>query len=106
MNHASAYVIGLTPYHLLKIDMAAYANVDLLCFEERIGRITHGFYNLCEVTLIPDRETARDVLKEIQLRYNEIAVYNNNILAATIEGNDFDPNKLHIYEVNVGMDVI
>ena len=87
--------------------MRAYVNADCTAFEELVGRIVHGFYNICEVTLIPDRETAKDIVREIQQRYDEIAVYNNNIFETTVNGTDrFDPNKLHIYEVNIGMEVM
>jgi hypothetical protein len=106
MNYASAYVIGLTPFHLLDIEHSLYFVRDFTDTELLISRITHGFHNLYDVTLIPDLETAKDLVKQIQQRYDEIAVYNNNILETVIEGtNDFDPNKLHIYEVNIGMEV-
>lgn len=103
MKNASAYVIGLSPYHLLKIELAAFANADCTRFEERIGRIKHGCFELCDVPLIPDLDTATDMVEEIKRRYNEIQVFNINLFEVTITGtNDFDPNELHIYEVNIG----
>lgn len=106
MNYASAYVIGLTPFHLLDIESSLFWVNNFTDTAVLISRITHGFHNLYDVSLIPDLETAKDIVKQIQQRYDEIAVYNNNILETVIEGtNDFDPNKLHIYEVNIGMEV-
>lgn len=103
MYNTSAYVIGLSPHHLLKIELGAFANADCTNFEERIGRIKHGYLELCNVPLIPDLDTAKDMVEEIKQRYNEIQVFNINTLEVTITGtNDFDPNELHIYEVNIG----
>ena len=107
MNHVCAYVIGLTPYKLLNIECSLYWNRDFTNTTVQISRITHGFHDLCEVRLIPDLDTARDLVREIQQRYDEITILNNNIFEAIIDDtNGFDPNKLHIYKVNIGMEVI
>lgn len=94
MNYASAYVIGLTPYNLLKIDYRAYADEKCLKFVERIGRIKHGHFKICDATLIPDLNIAKDMITDIRLRH------------AIIEGAEsIDLSKLHIYEANIGMEV-
>lgn len=94
MNHASAYVIGFTPYNLLKIDYRAYVNEECTKFVERIGRIKHGYFKICDATIIPDLNTAKDMLTDIWSRH------------AIIEGTEsLDLSKLHVYEVNIGMEV-
>lgn len=97
-----SYVIGLTPRNLINIEFGFNWSNGAI----PIQRITHGFRNVDEATIIGGLDNAKDVLKEIQDRYNEIGCYARTILESLIDGNDIDPMKLHIYEVRVGREVM
>ena len=46
MNYASAYVIGLTPFHLLDIESSLFWVNNFTDTAVLISGITHGFHNL------------------------------------------------------------
>lgn len=96
-----SYVIGLTPRNLIEIEFDFNWNNG----EPFIRKITHGFRHVDEATIIGELKNAHEILKEIQDRYNEINFCARTVLEGIIDGNDIDPIKLHIYEVNVGKEV-
>lgn len=106
MNHASAYVIGLSPYHLLNIEYSVFTDYELSSFESMIIRIEHGTYKLPEASWFNSLDAAKEALEEIKERYNEIRVRHRYVVDSIVDGDDFDPSKLHIYEVNIGMEVV
>lgn len=106
MNHACAYVIGLSPYHLLDIEYSVFTDYDLSGFVPMIVSIEHGTYKLSEASWFYSLDAAKEALEEIKERYDEISVCNHYAVDSIVDGDDFDPNKLHIYEVNIGMEVV
>lgn len=97
-----SYVIGLSPYNLLDIKFSLDYNICKVVISE----ITHGMMNVDEATIIGGEKHAYEILQEIKERYNDIRVVAPTILESIIDGNDIDPMKLHIYEVNVGKEVM
>lgn len=102
MKMTDSYVIGLSPSNLLDIQ---------LCFDfdsEKtvVNKIVHGMMHIDEATIIGGEEYAHELLQEIRERYNDIMVFAPNILESVHDGNDIDPMKLHIYEVNVGKEIM
>lgn len=97
----NTYVIGLSRSNLLSLEY----RFDYKTGEDYLLRITHGLRDLEFATLIEGEETAYKTLQEIKDKYNEVNVVVSNIFEAVVNGNDFDPNQLHIYEVNIGREI-
>ena len=94
------YVIGLNPWSLLTIKREA-VTFDFINIESRITKVTHHIDNLGEATLFSKGSEAVDVLKEIKSRYDEIHVEDVSPVGAVLNGNDIDPNDLHIYVLDI-----
>lgn len=97
----NAYVIGLSPRDLLVIQEA----FDFDTCEFTITKIVHSINELAGASLIYGLDRAKDILKDIQERYEMIHVSSTIMLVNVIDGPDVDPMKLHIYEVNVGKEI-
>lgn len=97
-----SYVIGLSPYNLLDIEFGFDVNGGKVY----IRKITHGMMHVDEATIIGGEQNAYEVLQEIKDRYDHIQVVAPTILESCINGNDIDPEQLHIYEVHVGREVV
>lgn len=92
------YVIGLSQIDLLNIGWKFDFNED----KTKIYSIIHGLTSVYDATPFNNLDDARDTVKEIQERYEQIIVRSIDIVDSLINGNDFDPMQLHIYEVRVG----
>lgn len=99
--NTDVYVIGLSRTNLLRIEWGMnWSNG-----EAKVNTITHGISYLEEATLIGSEKIAYETLQEIKDNYENIVVICPNIVEACINGGDIDPEKLHIYEVNIGKEI-
>ena len=97
-----SYVIGLSPCNLLDIEFGFEWGDGAV----KIRKIMHGMINIDEATIIGGEKRAYQVLQEIKDRYDQITVVAPTILESCIHGNDIDVEKLHIYEVKIGREVM
>ena len=97
----NVYVIGLSRTNLLHIEWSMnWSNGTA-----KVNSITHGVRYLEDATLIPGEKEAYETLQEIKENYENIVVICPNIVEACITGGGIDPEKLHIYEVNIGKEI-
>lgn len=96
-----AYVIGLSPANLLNIGWS----FDFNGCTTKISSVIYGLTYVYDATSFDNLHDARDTVKQIQDRYEQISKRRDNIVDSLVHGNDFDPMQLRIYEVRVGWEV-
>ena len=96
-----AYVIGLSKTNLLYIEWGINWSNGVA----QVNSITYGARYLEEATLIGTEKDAYETLQEIKDNYENIVVICPNIVEVCVNGGGIDPEKLHIYEVNIGKEI-
>ena len=96
----NVYVIGLSRTNLLYIEWG-------INWSNGVAKVNsiYGVRYLEEATLIGTEKDAYETLQEIKENYENIVVVCPNIVEACITGGSIDPEKLHIYEVDIGKEI-
>ena len=86
----TAYVIGTSPNNLL------FLRRDADC---KVRSVYFGLNDLEPECIMWSFDEAEAILEDLKTNYNQIHVSNISILKGILEGDDFDPNDLHIYQL-------
>ena len=99
MRNNKPCVIGLSERDLLLIEFAIMPDEE---FRTGVRRISFGgIKNIADASVLANPEDAKEIIAEIKERYEKIFVSRINIVDACINGNDFNPDDLKVYEIGI-----